>query len=68
LLPGDLDPGHLLLAILGLITYPLAFPQLTRMVMGRPASDPAFRAECAEFLRRFTDALVATPAPLEGRT
>jgi AcrR family transcriptional regulator len=59
LLPADLDAGHLLLAIMGLIAYPLAFPQLTRMVTGRSATDPDFRAERAEFLRRFAAALTA---------
>jgi AcrR family transcriptional regulator len=64
LLPADLDAGHLLLAIMGLIAYPLAFPQLTRMVTGRSATDPGFRAERAEFLRRFAAALTAPrPAP-----
>ena len=67
LLPDDLDAGHLLLAILGLITYPLAFPQLTRMVTGRAASDAAFRRECAEFLRRFSDALGVKASPVGGR-
>jgi AcrR family transcriptional regulator len=57
LLPEDLDAGHLLLAILGLITYPLAFPQVTRMVAGRSASDPGFRKERAEFLQRFSETL-----------
>jgi AcrR family transcriptional regulator len=63
-LPDDLDPGHLLLAILGLITYPLAFPRVTRMVTGRAASDPAFRRQRAEFLQRFSNALgLKGPAP-----
>jgi hypothetical protein len=57
LLPAELDAGHLLLAILGLITYPLAFPQVTRMVTGRSASDPGFRRERAEFLQRFSETL-----------
>jgi TetR/AcrR family transcriptional regulator len=57
LLPANLDAGHLLLAILGLITYPLAFPQVTRMVTGRSAADPDLRRERAEFLQRFCDAL-----------
>lgn len=61
LLPADLDAGHLLLAIMGLVAYPLAFPQLTRMVTGRSATDPGFRAERAEFLRRFA-ATLAAPA------
>jgi AcrR family transcriptional regulator len=59
LLPADLDAGHLLLAIMGLIAYPLAFPQLTRMVTGRSATDAGFRTERAEFLRRFAAALTA---------
>lgn len=59
LLPADLDAGHLLLAIMGLVAYPLAFPQLTRMVTGRSATDADFRAERAEFLRRFAAALTA---------
>ncbi|HSE05311.1 MAG TPA: TetR family transcriptional regulator [Methylomirabilota bacterium] len=65
LLPADLDAGHLLLAILGLITYPLAFPQVSRMVTGRSASDPGFRRERAEFLQRFSAAL-ATKRPTGG--
>ncbi len=59
LLPEDLDPGHLLLAILGLLTYPLAFPQVTRMVTGRGPSDPGFRKQHAEFLQRFSETLGA---------
>jgi AcrR family transcriptional regulator len=66
LLP-DLDAGHLLLAILGLIAYPLAFPQVTRMVTGRASSDPAFHKERAEFLQRFSDALAPKRAGVEGR-
>ena len=58
LVPGDLDVGHLLLTILGVLTYPLAFPQVTRMVTGKRADDPALRAQHTEFLRRFADALV----------
>lgn len=58
LLPGDLDAGHLLLTILGVIAYPLAFPQITRMVTGKSPSDALFRKQRAEFLRRFADALV----------
>jgi AcrR family transcriptional regulator len=59
LLPEDLDPGHLLLAIMGLLAHPLAFPQLTRLVTGKSPSDPAFRKERVEFLRRFARALGA---------
>jgi TetR/AcrR family transcriptional regulator len=65
LLPPDLDAGQLLLAILGLITYPLAFPQISRMVTGRGPSDPGFRKEHAEFLRRFSEALGGAPRSRE---
>ena len=58
LLPAELDGGHLLLTILGVIAYPLAFPQITRLVTGKSPADPVFRKQRAEFLRRFADALV----------
>jgi len=59
LLPEDLDVGHLFLAIMGLLAYPLAFPQMTRMVTGRGPEDPEFRKQRAEFLRRFAATLHA---------
>ena len=68
LVPGDLDVGHLLLTLLGVLSYPLAFPQVTRMVMGRSAADPAFRRQHTEFLRRFAEALVTRrPRPAAVR-
>jgi len=63
LLPEGLDAGHLLLTVLGVLTYPLAFPQVTRMVTGKSPADPEFRKQRAEFLRRFSEALVAHRAP-----
>ena len=66
LLPQGLDAGHLLLTILGVLTYPLAFPQVTRMVTGKSPADPEFRKQRAEFLRGFSEALVARPAPTAG--
>jgi AcrR family transcriptional regulator len=66
LLPRDLDAGQLLLAILGLITYPLAFPQVTRMVTGKSPSDPGFRKEHAELLRRLSEALGGRPSAAAG--
>ncbi|MEX2222771.1 MAG: TetR/AcrR family transcriptional regulator [Candidatus Rokuibacteriota bacterium] len=65
-LPAGLEVGHLLLTILGLIAYPLAFPQVTRMVTGRSAADPGFRKERAEFLQRFSGALGARRPGAEG--
>jgi TetR/AcrR family transcriptional regulator len=68
LLPADLDAGQLLLAIMGLVAYPLAFPQLTRMVTGRSAADASFRAERADFLRRFAAALTGLRPAAAGAT
>jgi TetR/AcrR family transcriptional regulator len=56
-LSSRLDPRHLLLAMIGLTVYPFAFPQLTRLITGRRASDPVFQQERREFLRRFAAAL-----------
>jgi TetR/AcrR family transcriptional regulator len=68
LVPRDLDAGHLLLTILGVLTYPLAFPQVTRMVTGKSPADPAFRKHRIEFLRRFSEALVPRrPEPVGAR-
>jgi len=39
-----------------LTMFPAAFPQLTRLIMGRPVSDPRFRKERAAFLRKFAAA------------
>ena len=68
LLPADLDAGQLLLAIMGLVAYPLAFPQLTRMVTGRSAADASFRVERSDFLRRFAAALTGLRPAAAGAT
>jgi len=57
LLKADLDTRHLLLSVMALTTYPLAFPQVTRLVTGRSPFDPAFQSERREFLRRFAKLL-----------
>ena len=55
-LSGEFDPGHLLLAMRSLTMFPMAFPQLTRLIMGRPVSDPKFQQRArgifAEIRRR----------------
>ena len=53
LLPKDLDPRHLLLSMLGLTAFPLAFPQFTRLLTGMSPRDQAFRKQRIEFLRAF---------------
>jgi TetR/AcrR family transcriptional regulator len=49
----DLDPGQCLLALLGITAFPLAFPQIARLVTGRAPTDPVFHRARVAFLRRF---------------
>lgn len=53
---GDLDPREVLLCMMALTTFPLAFPQMTRLVTGLAPGDRAFRARHTRFLRRVADA------------
>ena len=67
LLAPDLDPRHLMLAMTALTTFPVGFPQITRLVTGRAPDDPAFERHWAMFLRRFAQWLKPEPrqrAPL----
>jgi len=52
----EFDPRHVMLAMRSLTMFPAAFPQLTRIIMGRSVSDPRFQKERVEFLRRFAAA------------
>jgi TetR/AcrR family transcriptional regulator len=52
----ELDPRHVMLTMRSLTMFPVAFPQLTEMIMGRPVSDPKFQRERAEFLKQFAAA------------
>jgi AcrR family transcriptional regulator len=53
---AEFDPRHVVLAMRSLTMFPAAFPQMTRLIMGCPISDPRFQQERAEFLRRFAAA------------
>jgi len=55
-LSGKFEPGHLLLAMRSLTTFPMAFPQLTRLFTNRSVSDPHFQKQYAEFLKKFAAA------------
>src|ERR1700730_3364659 len=57
LLRADLDPGHLLLAMAALPTFPAAFPQFTRLLTGLGPTDRAFVTRHTAFLRRLSDGL-----------
>jgi AcrR family transcriptional regulator len=60
-LPADLDAGQLFLSFQALAAHPSAFPQMTRFITGMNPTDPAFRAQRVEFLRRLARYL--TPRP-----
>jgi AcrR family transcriptional regulator len=53
LLDPALDPGQLLLSMMALTAYPLAFPQLARLATGLCVSDPEFQKQREQFLRQF---------------
>jgi AcrR family transcriptional regulator len=56
LLDPELDPGQLLLSMMALTAYPLAFPQLARFATGLCVSDPEFQKQREQFLRQFSAA------------
>lgn len=53
---SEFDPRHLMLAMRSLTMFPVAFPQLTRMIMGRSVFDRKFQRERVNFLRTFASA------------
>ena len=56
LVTKDLDPRQIMLAMRSLTMFPAAFPQLTRLITGRPLHDPVFQKERAEFLKKIAAA------------
>jgi TetR/AcrR family transcriptional regulator len=54
---ADLDPRHVMLTLRSLTMFPVAFPQLTRLITGKSVFDPKFQKERMEFLKRFAAAL-----------
>ena len=52
-LADDVDPAQMLLSMVALTMFPVAFPQITRLVTGLAPADPRFQEQCTEFLRRF---------------
>ena len=55
-LSSEFDARHLALGMQSLTMYPMAFPQLTRFIMGRTIDDPKFQKAHAEFLKKFASA------------
>ncbi len=63
-LSSEFDARHLALAMQSLTMYPMAFPQLTRFIMGRTVDDPRFQRAHAAFLKKFAAAF----RPMNART
>jgi TetR/AcrR family transcriptional regulator len=57
LLDPDLDPGQLLISMMALTAYPLAFPQLARLATGLSVSDETFQKQRETFLRQIAQLL-----------
>jgi len=65
--PG-VDPRHVLLAMVSLTTYSLAFPQVVRLITGLSPKDPRFRIERTRFLRWIGAALRPGSGSESGRS
>jgi AcrR family transcriptional regulator len=63
-LSSEFDARHLALAMQSLTMYPMAFPQLTRFIMGRTIDDPKFQRAHAAFLEKFA----ASFRPMNAQT
>jgi AcrR family transcriptional regulator len=63
-LSAEFDARHLALAMQSLTMFPMAFPQLTRFIMGRTIDDPKFQRDHAAFLKKFATAF----RPLNAET
>jgi TetR/AcrR family transcriptional regulator len=63
-LSSEFDARHLALAMQSLTMYPMAFPQLTRFIMGRTIDDPEFQRSHAAFLEKFA----AVFRPMNAKT
>jgi TetR/AcrR family transcriptional regulator len=63
-LSSEFDARHLALAMQSLTMFPLAFPQLTRHIMGRTIDDLKFQRAHAAFLEKFAAAF----RPMNART
>jgi TetR/AcrR family transcriptional regulator len=67
LVPAELDPRLLQLAVFALANYPLAFAQITRMTTGMAASDRRFQVAWTSFLRKLGARLLAPSAARVSR-
>jgi TetR/AcrR family transcriptional regulator len=59
-LPADLDAAQMLLSEMALIMFPVAFPQLTRLITGSGPEDAEYAKRRREFLEALGRRLLAT--------
>jgi TetR/AcrR family transcriptional regulator len=52
----EYDPRHVILAMRSLTMFPVAFPQLTKLIVGGPVFEPHFQKAYAQFLKQFAAA------------
>jgi AcrR family transcriptional regulator len=57
LLSSDLNSEHMVLAIIALASFPVAYPNFTKLITGRSPDDPSFQEEQIKFLRILADKL-----------
>jgi TetR/AcrR family transcriptional regulator len=67
-LPADVDLLQLVISMVALAVFPLAFPQMTRLASGLAPTDPRFRRRRTEFLRWLGDRLSADSRSIPPRT
>ncbi len=60
LISAELDPRHVMLTMRSLTMFPVAFPQLTRLITGQSVFDPKFQQERMEFLKKIAAILRPT--------
>jgi TetR/AcrR family transcriptional regulator len=58
-LSDEFEASQILLAMLALTWFPVAFPQLTKLITGKGPSDGEFLREQRDFLKRFAKAFEA---------
>jgi AcrR family transcriptional regulator len=64
-LSDEFQASQILLAMLALTWFPVAFPQLTKFITGKVPSDEAFLREQRDFLKGFAKAFEANTSPIE---
>ena len=63
ILRSDVSPSHLLLAKVSLAMFPMAMPQVARLILGQAPRDPKFQEEYVLFLQKIAQAFRADTAP-----